>query len=382
MSASETVYNSMKESLMKKEKLNTMRQGGMHGLFSQAKLMRAAHARRAAAVIGVVLIVVTGLNIGPIGPVEAQAQSGVSALPLRFMEYQMGRLDDSTPQAVYVLDMVEGMVYSVSAFMRTGDVVPQVTVYDPGGQVVSLGVLPAGGTDSSVINAALAPVTGAYTVRLERVSGTGGDFVIIVQPGYEYLYAWDDFKSYDPRLSLCWEPVAGLESIWAVNNGEMVAYVLSSKATSANPPCSNLALGEDYYIQADVTIVNPPDYYEYGLEVARSANAAEYYAVLFSSQGDWAVMHYVDGGWTTVSDWQPSPVIHLPVQPVTVGVLVDGGTLSVYYDHQRIGQVEAYTSAPGSGVALLVSSGAGTLPTVEAHFDNVVITGPPPVVSG
>ncbi len=326
-------------------------------------------------VIAVALAAMTALS----APVSAQSPVETpAAMPVGFMEYQAGRLDDGSPRVVYSIELTEHMVFSVSAFMRTGDVVPQVTVYTPDRQVFGVGALPEGATDSSVVNALVAPVSGSYTIVLERTSGVGGDYILIVQPGYEYLYAWDDFDTYDPRLSLCWEPAIDLNSIWTLNNGEMVAHVLAPSITSANAPCK-VPVFDEVYIQSDLHIANTPPYYEYGLEVYRSANANEYYAALFTSEGRWSVQYHNKDGWTPIQDWTDSPLIRPASSPVTIGLWAQDGTLSLYYNHQLVGRVtDPLRRAQSGTLALAASSGSDLPATVEVHFDNIVITGPRP----
>ena len=312
-----------------------------------------------------------------IAPAHVEATSGHQTAPGQLLPMQpiIGTLDASVPQMTYVFDVQPGFVFSLVAWTRYGDLSAEMTLSNEAGQPIATGVPPQAGLDSRVINA-VASSGGTYTVTLQRSGDTSGEFRLLLLPGYSYLEKWDDFQSFDPTLSLNWEPMLNIDSIADISNGVLNMQVMAEGILSFIVPTDNVAWS-DAYVEVDVQIQGSPSYFQYGFILRANAAADAFYALMFSSDGDWALMHYNTGLWTTIQDWTVSPAIDPADTTPHIGVFAQGNTFRAYFNGQLVGEVHdpAFSSVEGT-IGLLACTANNQTDSLVLNYDNLVITSP------
>jgi hypothetical protein len=134
-----------------------------------------------------VMMLVTG--------VAAVAAQAVDGDPIQLMDTQFGRLSTDTPDMMYSVEVYAEQVFSVRAWPISGDLQLEVTVSDPAGDVVAESVLAYEKGGTVVAEAILAPTDGMYSILVQRVGETSGDFGVVALPGFGELSIQDRFDN-------------------------------------------------------------------------------------------------------------------------------------------------------------------------------------------
>lgn len=312
-----------------------------------------------------------------IAPAHVEATSGNQMAPGQLfpMQPMTGTLDASVPEMTYVFEVQPGYIFSLVAWTRFGDLAPEMTLTGPGGQPVATGVPPEPGLNSRVIDAVTGS-DGTYTLTIERSGDTAGEFRLLLLPGYSVLDKWDDFQSFDQTLSLNWEPMLDIDSIADVSNGALNMQVMATGTFSYILPSDNVSWS-DVYVEAEVQIEGSPSYAQYGFILRANASGDAFYALMFSSDGDWTLMHYDMGLWTSIQDWTVSPAIDPTDTTPHIGVFAQGNTFRAYFNGQLVGEVhDPAFNSPAGTIGLLACTSNSQADSLVLNYDNLVITSP------
>jgi hypothetical protein len=295
---------------------------------------------------------------------------------LNFMQPVSGVLDTTTPEATFTFEIPDGFVFSLFAWTRTGNLTFELALLDDTGQPLAQGTPPVEGAPSRMINAVTAPA-GRYAVTLRRTGDTAGEFRLQLLPGYGFLDKWDDFESFDQQLSLNWDPLFDLYMTASIMNGTLYMQVMKEGTLGRLPPADDLDW-TDLYMEADVLIDGTPSHFQYGFLLRTDPACEEFYAVLFSSDGDWALLYYdALNDWQVIQDWTVSPLIDPTDMHPHVAVFVQGSSFKVYFNQQFVGEVTDLNNLSVSGnIGLAASTASDQTDPLAVHFDNLVITSP------
>jgi hypothetical protein len=323
----------------------------------------------------VTLCAICGVLAATPDPVDATSGNLTAPGQLLPMQPMTGTLDASVPEMTYVFEVEPGFIFSLVAWTRFGDLNPEITLSDSTGQTIATGVPPQAGLNSRVIDA-VAGTEGTYVITIRRSGETAGEYRLLLLPGYSVLDKWDDFQSFDQSLSLNWEPMLNIDSIADVSNGMLNMQVMTTGTFSFILPSDNVTWS-DVYVEAEVQIEGSPSYFQYGFVLRASPSADAFYALMFSSDGDWTLMFYNMGMWNTIQDWTVSPAIDPTDTTPRIGVFAQGNTFRAYFNGQLVGEVHdpAFSSQAGT-IGLLACTSNGQADSLVLNYDNLVITSP------
>jgi len=326
----------------------------------------------------ILLVVLCAMwSAAAIVPAPVEATSGNQAAPGQLIPLQpmTGTLDASVPQVTYVFEVQPGFIFSLVAWTRFGDLTPEMTLANAAGQPIATGVPLQAGLNSRAIDA-VAGTDGTYTITLQRAGETAGEFRLLLLPGYSVLDKWDDFQSFDQALSLNWEPMLNIDSIADVMNGVMNMQVMTAGTMSFILPSDSVSWS-DVYVEADIQIEGSPSYFQYGFILRANPTADVFYALMFSSDSDWTLMHYNMGMWNSIQDWTVSPAIDPADTTPHIGVFAQGNTFRAYFNGQLVGEVHdpGFSSQAGT-IGLLACTSSSQADSLVLNFDNLVITSP------
>lgn len=225
----------------------------------------------------------------------------------------------------------------------------------------------------SLVEGITIPRSGEYEVIVSSFGDTVGDFVLTMIPGYatflldERFVAIGDWTPHNLASHRVQDGVAMLAADGVAQTGLLV-----------NP---QLALGERYYIEVLVDAVSARNDWALGLAL-RYRNVGNYIALALSERGEWRLVHVDDGEERIVRDWTPHPAISAGETAFRLGALVDGDTVSVFYDGLFAGRVSDVPPVEGGAAGILTRTAEAVGSVVEAEIDDLFITVPTRIESG
>lgn len=327
--------------------------------------------------IAAVLFAIAGIaGVGTITGVAASPPAQTGVLSITDRAPLSGGLGAATPQTTYQFDCTAGGVASVRVETTSGDLETAITVMDASG-----GILAQGGRVSAAPNVAVAeafemPANERCQVTLARVGDTSGQYAVRLLPGYATLAKYDTFDNPEDPLQMVWEPYASESMTVATIGQRLQIQVFTDNLLGYAIPSGDDVQWGDFYAQAEYEIAGDPSYAEYGFVIRLHDEEELFYALTFSSDGDWSV-YWFDGEWNEIQAWTQSDVVDGFDRTPTVGVLVDGYTFRAYFNGQFVGEatdVNRYT-AEGT-VALVGATGVDQADPLMVFIDNVIVTTP------
>lgn len=226
----------------------------------------------------------------------------------------------------------------------------------------------------SLVEGITIPRSGEYEVIVSSFGETTGDFVLTMLPGYatflldERFVTVGDWTPHNLTSYRVQDGVAAIEADGVAQTGLLV-----------NP---DLTLGERYYIEAIIDTVSARNDWALGLAL-RYRDVANYIALALSERGEWRLVHVSDGDERIVRDWTPHPAISAGETAFRLGALVDGDTISVFYDGLfvgRVGDVPSVAGGVAAGVLTRTAEAVGSV--IRAEVDDLFITVPTRIASG
>ncbi|WP_162909387.1 hypothetical protein [Aggregatilinea lenta] len=323
-------------------------------------------------IVGALLL--AALAVGIAGAPRASAQGDDNELLL--LGTLSTTLDATTPQVSATFYLEESFPYSVVAYRDSGDLTTTVTVTSPSGKVAAQASPSATDETATIVEAAVAPEAGIYTVTVERVGDSSGDMTLGLLTGYAYLDVWDDFESGDPDFNLTWSSFTANSSEGDVIDGAYQMHVFEPGIWTYQSPDEDVSWS-DLYIEADVEIQGQPSYYEYGFVLRLDWDAGTFYSLAISSDGDWSLYYYDGVDWVEIQPWTVSPVIDGADTSPRVAVLLTGYTFQVFFNDQYVGEVTDPEQTASEGtIGISLSTIQDQPDELTGSFDNLVVTGP------
>lgn len=286
-----------------------------------------------------------------------------------------GALDPATPSATYTFAAHAGQPISLRAATLSGDLALDLVLGGPEGSGLAQAVPAADDPRTQFIDAFIPPVDGTYHVTATALHGSAGVYELALLGGYAELAVFDDFSSPGDALHLDWTPFVSVDAAADVVNGALGIQVINEGRLGMFEPDQWTAY-RDLYIQADFTIEDSPGYHEYGFALRNAPGANSFYAVMFSSEGDWALFYY-NGAWTVVQDWTASSLINGADLAPRIGVFVQGSTFRMFFNDQPVGVVtDVQFLAQEGGFGLVAATSPEDDGVLIASVDNLAVTTP------
>ncbi|MCX9077372.1 MAG: hypothetical protein OIN84_05275, partial [Candidatus Methanoperedens sp.] len=194
-------------------------------------------------------------------------------------------------------------------------------------------------------------------------------------PGYSFIEKYDDFESDSETFSFAWEDSTSDASTTGVVNGALQIHVIAEDTLTYKMPLDEFNRS-DIYVESQITIEGSPSYAEFGFALRLNGDAQTFYALTFSSDGDWSLSYY-DNGWTNIQEWTTSPAIDASDTTPRIGVFLRGSTFRVYYNDKFVGEVtDANNFLTEGGFALVAATAVEQTEGLVVYHDNLVITTP------
>lgn len=337
--------------------------------------MNARHSGRVVASIAMLAVLMIG-GVA-LSPRAVQAAPSVQ-LSLSFDDSAplSGQLDAATPQVEYSFECLATGIGSLVVQTTSGDLVVDAAVRDAQGSPFAYGTVVPGTPSVTVSEGFTMPADGPCTVTLTRQDNTAGTYDVRLLPGYAGLTKWDTFGPSMDSLHMEWEPYASANMTVTTFGEQLRIEVMKGNFIALALPTGDDLLWGDSYIQADFTIVGAPSYFEYGLVLRSDDPGDHFYAVMFSSDGDYSVYYY-DGAWQAVQQWTLSPAVDGSDTQPRVGVLAQGNLFRLYFNGHLVAEVSDAVNYASEGLSgLAAATGVDQLDTVTVFADNVVVTRP------
>lgn len=222
-------------------------------------------------------------------------------------------------------------------------------------------------TRDAAIQAMTAPYTGRYTVQVESVLNTSGNYTLTRLRGFAEQ---PDLDGSDTQSS--WtvsQDALGLEAV-----PDALRLTLAGNGLEALAFREAMARLSNFYMHMTVEVENARPGWIVSVSFRQQA-ADTYYLFSVDDRGWWRLQRNEGGMLSTLRDWTDHPFIPANVSAFDLGVLANGDALELYYNGNPI----TYVVDPvlESGV---IGVGVGTRPGLESEvqirFDAIQITTP------
>lgn len=234
---------------------------------------------------------------------------------------------------------------------------PQLELLDPSGALVAANddfAYPA--TLDALLQAFVLPKTGAYTLIIAGVGGSGGVYRLHVLPGYDSLALRDlDMSSQDWDVAHSDAPVGlGASNLYSIDmTGVGASAVIVGRRFLAR---------RAYYFEVAFDFVSAVNNWQLGLAF-RIQSPDDYQRLLLSKTGYWRLERVTGGLVEPLDDWATHPAIVPGATEFRLGLLVAGQHIDVVYDGQVIDSAwdARAAEAGGVGIAMMTDDTYGGL---------------------
>ncbi|MBN2305974.1 MAG: hypothetical protein JXQ72_15945 [Anaerolineae bacterium] len=282
-----------------------------------------------------------------------------------------GTLSAAAPEQSYTFACNQDQVLSVLVTAESDGLTPALMVLDAGGSLLAEG---KPYTHGIAAEAFIVPRDGTCTATVRAASGAGS-YTIRLLGGYAQIDHWDPFDGVADPLRFTWINYDGDAVDYAVQNNRLWMQVTRENMVGYADPEEVDFAWSDFYIQTDVVIEGSPSYYEYGFLFHLDQSDDVFYALTFSSDGDWS-LYLFDEEWQAIQDYTVSPVVNGAEKAPTIGMYLNGNVARVYFDHRFVGEARLPASPSEGRIALTGVTGVGQTDILTLYFDNLVITTP------
>ncbi|MCA9915578.1 MAG: hypothetical protein KC496_19625, partial [Anaerolineae bacterium] len=197
-----------------------------------------------------------------------------------------------------------------------------------------------------------------------------GEYELLMLPGYGQALYRNDFDDLGSWATAAFEAEASptLEA----RNGLLI---LSQEGISQPAIAAGFPLDANpYYMEMAVESITASAGWQIGL-VFQYEDAQNYAAVLVNQRGAWQINRVENGTSSILRDWNTHPAITPGDDRFTLGVLVTGAGIEVFYNGQYIGSV--IETFPGNtSIAVMLSTVDALGSSVTARYESVLVTVP------
>lgn len=221
----------------------------------------------------------------------------------------------------------------------------------------------------AIIEGFIAPYTGSYSLTLEAYGQSSGDYTLAMFAGYSTVSAESEFDDEGG-----WAVIGvGLINEPTMNIVNGTANIIQEGIDQAAFAIGMMPESDVYYARTTVDSISNNDGWRVGLVFAYQ-DEQNYARVLVNYRGAWRITSVQSGVETVLRDWNIHPAIMPGTESFTLGILVNGNSVDVFYDEQFIGRSDADLTTGQVGLAVETVSSVGS--TVTARFDDFLMTEP------
>jgi hypothetical protein len=246
-----------------------------------------------------------------------------------------------------------------------GDFDPMLTLQDGAGRtVVASDDYDYPNSRDSLLEAVTLPRTDTYTAAVAGFDGTGGGYAIRLLPGFAQLHAEDNFEG-DPN----WRSLDSGAQL-GIRNGVLNVSIPRSGQVGTVMP-NDVEPAADLYAHIRVVSISQTDSWTVGISARRQGNNSIVAEV--NQRGLWRVTATSGGSTRTLRDWTPHPNIVPGETSFTLGVMIKGVGIDVFYNGGFVGSAQEAEVIDAGQIALVVTSpnGGGSV-----QFDEFIVTVP------
>lgn len=221
---------------------------------------------------------------------------------------------------------------------------------------------------AALLQAVTLPRTDQYTVNITGFEGSGGTYTLQRLHGYAIEAARETFEG-EPN----WATTT--RDLMIDQAGGQLALALSGIQVSAY---ANNTVGEtfdDFYVHAQIQNVNGRNGWITGLTLRQTGN--QFYALTLNHLGQWRMMLWRNGVQTVIRDWTNHPAISAGQDRFSFGVLANGRTFDIFYNHAFVGQaIDTANTLTDGRVGLIVQTVNAPNSQTQVSYDALLITMP------
>jgi hypothetical protein len=249
-----------------------------------------------------------------------------------------------------------------------GDFDPMLTLQDGAGRLlVASDDYDYPNSRDSLLEAVTLPRTDTYTAAISGFSGTGGGYSVRLLPGFAQLHAEDNFEGdANWRAADAGAQVAvrdGTLNVSIPGSGEVGTVISNTVEPTA-----------DLYAHVRVASITHTNGWVIGISARRQGGSSITAEV--NERGLWRATATSGGTTRTLRDWTPHPNIVPGETSFTLGLMIKGVGIDVFYDGGFVGSAQE-TEVTGAGQIGLVVTTPGTPGSqVTVQFDDFIVTVP------
>lgn len=258
--------------------------------------------------------------------------------------------------------------FRVEALSETLD--PRLQIYDTAGAlVIENDDYNFPDSRDAALQAFLIPESATYTIVVDGVGGSGGDYRLHVLPGYDVLAERDTVMD-----NSNWEVVFS-DAVVHLSDSSLFAVEMTGAARTAIILGLHLPLEEDVYFEAAFESVSATASWQVGL-VFRYFAPDRYHRLLLSNQGFWTIERVNGDIVTDVRDWSTHPAIVPGETSFRLGILAGGGHFDVVYNGQVVGSTAGEVAAERGGLGIAMRSNEYAGGTISFAVREALLTVP------
>ena len=265
----------------------------------------------------------------------------------------------------WLLPALTGSVLSLKLEARSGDLDPQLRLYDEAGVLVLHRDNALHPTDRNVlVEAFTIPQSAVYRIEV-RGGMTSGDYVLEVLPGYA------NWLTASITNSDIWESATPDQLIFSPAR---LSLLTSAGVPNVHAQFTGESESDRFYVHTEIAEIDGDDGWLAGLTVGGDNEA--YYALSVSQHGFWRFALHQGDQVEPLRNWQPHPIIVADERNFSLAILANGGIYELFYNGQYIDSVsDERLPHIGSG-GLLAGDASASPRSSRVHFSRFAITLP------
>lgn len=281
-----------------------------------------------------------------------------------------GRIDSTTPEAVWTISLREGAMVSFWAQPMDNTFDPILRVTNANGDTLMRNddYDPPLRLDAR-IEGFTAPQTAQYNVVVTGANGSTGIYRLHMMLGYSEVVLWDNFGG-APNLT----PINASQSNsprLAVADGALVLQQDGIQQTMMT--LHQNANAQNFYMSATVKSIAYRTGWQFGF-IVRYQDPENYALILLNQQGNWRFIQRQEGRDNIVRDWTSHPAIIADKTTFRLDVLANDAGFEVFYDGQVVGNVISPAPPQNGQVGFIITTANALDGTVTATLDDLILT--------
>jgi hypothetical protein len=271
--------------------------------------------------------------------------------------------------ATYTFSAREGTILSFLAQGRDGALDPRLTLYLPNGSIAAVNDdYDYPDRTDALIEAFTVPRTATYMLEIAAVGRSSGEYRVEMFEGFPTIVLQDNFSQSTDVTPL----IEGVIPPQALNGSLRLAAEGIEQQTIVRHPRSRY---QDFYATVRIASINHRGGWIVGL-MLRQQDEDSYYTLELSDSGVWRFRLAHNGETRTLRDWTNHPAIVAGQTTFHLSVLANGGGFNFFYDGQFIGTVADSTLLTAGASGFLAATRNVADSSVQADFDDFVVTVP------